>query len=62
MPSLYNGAYCTWDQCRDYYDRTWGQFRDYYNNPKPGDLWHGDIEEEFGYPITLEATEARPDE
>jgi hypothetical protein len=36
---------CTDDQCADYY-----------NDPKPGDLWPGETEEEFGYPVSANAT------
>lgn len=36
---------CTDDRCSDYY-----------NDPKPGDLWPGETEEEFGYPISSNAT------
>ena len=41
---------CTDDQCKGYYDE-----------PKPGDLWPGETEEEFGYAIGTNATkEVRP--
>jgi hypothetical protein len=36
---------CTDDRCLGYYDE-----------PKPGDLWPGETEEEFGYPISSNAT------
>jgi hypothetical protein len=28
----------------------------FYEDPKPGDLWPGETEEDFGYPITHDAT------
>lgn len=43
-PEIYS-AYCTWDQCPSYYD-----------HPKPGDLWCGESEDDFGYPISNDGT------
>lgn len=36
---------CTSDQCEGYYDE-----------PKPGDLWFGETESDFGYPVSVNAT------
>jgi hypothetical protein len=40
-----HASYCTWDQCRDYHEP-----------PEPGDLWPGETEEDFGYPVSRHAT------
>lgn len=45
VPDMISINRCTWDKCTDYY-----------NDPKPGDLWPGETEEDFGFPCSINAT------
>jgi hypothetical protein len=42
--AVYNSM-CTHDQCEGYYEE-----------PKPGDLWPGETQEDFGYSVSSNAT------
>lgn len=45
IPDVMYGSYCTSEGCVDYW-----------SDPKPGDLFSGETEKDFGYPVSANAT------